>query len=71
MTVDRESFLGWVLREHGPRVQKLVLDRTLEEPGELLADPGGLVRSALIEAYPSDFEHQPGLDDLPRGFCSD
>ncbi len=71
MTVDRQQFLLWVLREHGPRVYELV-ERLLERypPGHL-TDMGAVLREALIQASPADYEFRPATDTLPYGFCSD
>ena len=68
--MDRDQFLNWVLREHGAQVRDLV-ERMLEGKSSAeIADPSGLVRQALIELYPKDYEFQPSADPLPYGFCS-
>lgn len=70
VSVDVNEFLEWVQREHGPAVRERVAALlSLQEDGS--EDPGAVLRQALIELHPRDFEYQPATDLLPYGFCSD
>ena len=71
MTIDRETFLSWVLCEHGARIHQAVQQHVCDQQLLAATDPIKLVRETLIAAYPREFEFQPAQDDLPHGFCSD
>lgn len=68
--MDVDQFLRWVLREHGREVQELVRTKLEERSAQGDPDPGAVLREALIELHPDDFEFQPASDVLPYGFCS-
>ncbi len=71
MTVDRQRFLLWVQQEHGPRVCERVESILARRPPSAFPDFGSILREALIQAHPRDFEFHPATDTLPCGFCSD
>lgn len=68
---DREPFLAWVSREHGDSVRAAIEQSLPPQPTLVIQDPGQLVRDALIQLYPEDYEFRPACDVLPYGFCSD
>lgn len=71
MKVELDPLLTWVLREHGPEVREAIHQRVRRQQLLCVSDPAALIREALIDLHPRDFEFDPALEALPHGFCSD